>query len=71
MRPIEQGGLESTDDGVECQEGRVLRLAIPLLMECRVKLQSAQSSLGSMARLLNVVCSLLMFLLDVYSFKYE
>jgi hypothetical protein len=71
MRPVERLGVESTDDDDASRAGRVLKAAWPHLVECQVKLQSARSTMGSVAGLSDVVCSLLMCLLDVYFFKYE
>jgi hypothetical protein len=59
VRPVEWQSVESADDGIECQAVQVLRAAMPRLKELLVKLQSAWSTLGSVARLLNVAAGLL------------
>jgi hypothetical protein len=57
---VERLSVESANNGVECRAGQVQRAAIRRLMECLVKLQSAQSMLDSVAGLSNVAAGLLM-----------
>jgi hypothetical protein len=56
--PVQRRSVESADDGVECRAGRVQRAAMSWLKECLVKLQSARSTLGRLAGLLNVAVGL-------------
>jgi hypothetical protein len=61
MRLLERRGVDYADDGVECRAGRVRTAAMHRLMGCPVKLQSAQSTLGSVVGLSSVVAYLIMF----------
>jgi hypothetical protein len=60
VRPVEWRSVESADDGVKCQAVRVLRAAVPQVKELPVKLQSAWSTPGRVAGLLNVATGLMM-----------
>jgi hypothetical protein len=62
VQPVERWSVESADGGIACRAGRMLGAAMPRLKECLVKLQSARSMPGSMARLSNIVAGLLMCL---------